>query len=86
MIEIFGPWTWLFLGSIALVLATLSYGSWKLRRYAWPLTVVVYSIGVLGSIWQVSLGISTAWLSTAINAAVVAYALTTDVRSAYGWD
>lgn len=86
MLEVFGPWTWLFLAFIAIVLAVLSYGSWTLRRYAWPLTLAVYSIGVLGSLWQVSLGITSGWLSAVVNAGVVAYALSADVRTAYGWN
>lgn len=85
MLETFGSWTWLFLGGIALVLAILSYGSRKLRRYAWPLTVIVYSVGVLGSLWQVSLAITSAWLSAAINAGVVLYASTSEVRRTCGW-
>ena len=85
MVEAFGPWTWAFLGFIAVVLATLSYGSWQLRPYAWPLTLVVYSIGVLGSLWQVSVGIPSAWAGAVVNAGVVVYAATSGVRRAYGW-
>lgn len=85
MVELFGGWTWAFLLFIALVLATLSYGSWRLRRYTWPLTLAVYTIGVAGSLWQVSLGIEPAWVSAVINASVVAYAATPGVRRAYGW-
>lgn len=85
MVDVFGGWTWAFLGFIAVVLATLSYGSWKLRPYAWPLTLAVYSIGVLGSLWQVSLGIASAWTAAVINAGVVAYATTPAIRRAYGW-
>ena len=84
MLDVFGPWTWLFLAFIAVVLAVLSYGSWTLRRYAWPLTVIVYSVGGVGSLWQVSLGITTAWLSATINAGVVVYAFTAEVRHTYG--
>lgn len=85
MVAFFGDWTWLFLLFIAAVLGTLSYGSWSLRAYAWPLTLAVYSVGVLGSLWQVSVGIDEAWLSAVINAGVVAYAATPAVRRAYGW-
>lgn len=85
MVEIFGPWTWLFLGAIAVVLAALCYGSWTRRPYAWPLTLVVYSIGVLGSLWQVTMGIPQGWLSAVVNAGVVAYASRSDVRRAFGW-
>lgn len=85
MVEFFGQWTWGFLLFIALVLAALSYGSWNLRSYTWPLTLAVYSIGVLGSLWQVSVGIPEAWVSAGINACVVVYAATPEVRRAYGW-
>jgi hypothetical protein len=85
MVAFFGDWTWAFLLFIAAVLGTLSYGSWNLRRYTWPLTLAVYSVGVLGSLWQVSVGIDEAWLSTVINAGVVAYTATPGVRRAYGW-
>lgn len=86
MLEMFGAWTWAFLLFIAVVLATLAYGSWRRRRWVWPMTIAVYSIGVLGSLWQVSLGITPAWASAAINAGVVAYASTSrGVRRAYGW-
>lgn len=85
MVELFGGWTWAFLLFLAVVLGTLSYGSWKLRRYAWPMTLAVYTIGVLGSLWQVSVGIGEAWASAVINACVVVYAATPKVRRAYGW-
>jgi hypothetical protein len=85
MVGIFGDGTWAFLLFISVVLAVLSWGSWNLRRYTWPLTLSVYAIGVLGSLWQVSLGIEEAWASAAVNAGVVAYAATPAVRRAYGW-
>lgn len=85
MVSMFGGWTWAFLLLVASVLGTLAYGSWKRRRYAWPMTIVVYSVGVLGSVWQIALGIEQAWMSAAINAGVVAYASRRDVGRAYGW-
>lgn len=85
MVAFFGDWTWAFLLFIAGVLGTLSYGSWNRRRYTWPLTLAVYSVGVLGSLWQVSVGIDEAWVSAVINAGVVAYAASPGVRRAYGW-
>lgn len=85
MVETPGPWTWAFLAFIAVVLGALSYGSWNLRAYAWPMTLAVYAIGVLGSLWQVSLGVTSAWVSSGVNAGVVAYALRPHVRRAYGW-
>lgn len=85
MVGIFGDGTWAFLLFISVVLAVLSWGSWNLRRYTWPLTLSVYAIGVLGSLWQVSVGIEAGWVSAVINAGVVVYAATPDVRRAYGW-
>ena len=86
MVATFGGWTWAFLLFLAVVLGTLSWGSWTRRRYAWPLTLAVYSVGVLGSLWQVSMGFGQAWASAVINAGVVLYAATPAVRRAYGWD
>lgn len=86
MLEMFGGATWAFLLFVAAVLGTLACGSWRRRRWVWPMTIAVYSIGVLGSLWQVSLGIEPAWASAAINAGVVAYAsASSGVRRAYGW-
>lgn len=86
MVETFGDATWAFLLFIAAMLGTLAYGSWRRRRWVWPLTIAVYSVGVLGSLWQVSLGIAPAWASAAINAGVVVYASAfPGVRRAYGW-
>lgn len=84
MVALFGDHTWAFLLFIAVVLGTLSLGSWRLRPWAWPLTLAVYSVGVLGSLWQVSMGIPAGWLSAAINGCVVVYAATPRVRRAYG--
>ena len=85
MVALFGDSTWAFLLFVAVVLGTLSCGSWNLRPYTWPLTVAVYSIGVLGSLWQVSVGIGAGWAGAVINACVVVYAATPEIRSAYGW-
>ena len=85
MVSLFGEWTWAFLLVVAVVLGTLAYGSWRRMRYAWPMTVIVYGVGVLGSLWQVSLGIEEAWASAAINAGVVAYTSRRGVGRAYGW-
>ena len=85
MMDIFGRSVWVFLLGICILLATLSYGSWHLRSWAWPLTLVCYSIGVVGGLWEVSIGITAGLLAAAINASVVAYACTKRVRAAYGW-
>ncbi len=83
MVESFGCWTWAFLTFVGTVLAALAYASWRLRRWAWPLTLIVYGIGVLASLWQVSVGIPQGWMSAAVNASVLVYASTPGVRRAY---
>ena len=83
MVVRFGPATWAFLLLVGLVLATLAYASWRVRPWAWRLTLVVYGIGVLGSLWQVSVGIVQGWVAAAVNAAVVVYAATPAVKRAY---
>jgi hypothetical protein len=54
MLALFGEWTWAFLLFVGTVLAVLGWASWLVRPWAWEMTLVVYSIGVLGSLWQVS--------------------------------
>jgi hypothetical protein len=83
MVERFGAATWAFLLFIGLVLAVLAIASWRERPWAWHMTLVVYGIGVLGSVWQVSVGIREAWVAAVVNGAVVAYAATPGVRRAY---
>ena len=85
MVEFFGQYVWVFLVLIAMLLTALCYGSWHLRRWAWPLTVLCYSIGVIGGLWEVSIGIPAGLLAAAINGSVVAYACTKPVRDAYRW-
>ena len=83
MMDLFGKRVWLFLLVIVALLGTLCYGSWRLRRWAWPLTLVCYSIGVIGGLWEVAIGIPAGLLAATINGAVVAYACTRRVRAAY---
>ena len=83
MVASFGEWTWAFLGSVGAILATLAYSSWRVRPWAWPLTLLVYGIGVVGGLWQVSVGIRQGWVAAAVNAAVFIYASTPGVRRAY---
>jgi hypothetical protein len=83
MVERFGPMTWAFLLFVGLVLATLAYASWRVRPWAWHLTLLVYGTGVMGSLWQVSVGIAQGWIAAAVNAAVVVYAATPAVKRAY---
>jgi hypothetical protein len=85
MMDYFGRNVWVFLVGIACLLSALCYGSWHLRGWAWPLTLVCYSIGVIGGLWEVSIGIPAGLLAAAINASVVGYACTKRVRAAYGW-
>lgn len=47
------------------------------------MTLVVYGIGVAGSLWQVSLGIRAGWVSAVVNGAVVACASRNEIRVAY---
>lgn len=83
MVEYFGMRTWAFLLFVGAILATLAYASWHVKRWAWELTLVVYGIGVLGSLWQMTMGIHEAWLAAGVNGAVVIYASTSRVRNAY---
>jgi hypothetical protein len=83
MVSFFGRYVWMFLVVIAALLTTLCYGSWHLRPWARPLTIVCYSIGVAGGLWEVSIGIPAGLLAATINGAVVIYACTKPVRNAY---
>lgn len=84
MVDLFGRWTWVFLSFVGLVLAVLAWASWHLRPWAWHLTLAVYGIGVVGSLWQVSVGIPEGWVAAVVNGAVVVYAARPKVRRAYG--
>ena len=84
MVDWLGPWVPLFLLGVAALLALLCYGSWRLRPWTWPLTLAAYSVGVLGSLWQVWMGIPQGFLGAVINGAVVAYVAMPRVRRAYG--
>jgi hypothetical protein len=83
MVNRFGEGTWAFLLFVGVVLAILAYASWRVRPWAWHLTLLVYGIGVIGSLWQVSIGIRQGWVAAAVNGAVVVYAATPGVRRAY---
>lgn len=83
MLSWFGQWTWVFLLFIGAVLGTLAYASWKVRPWAWLMTLLVYGIGVVGSLWQVSVGIQQGWVAACVNGAVFIYASTPAVRRAY---
>lgn len=84
MMDLFGRNVWIFLLLVACLLSTLCYGSWRLRGWTRFLTIICYSIGVIGGLWEVWMGIPAGFLAAAINGAVVSYACTTQVRAAYG--
>lgn len=83
MVEAFGAYTWIFLLFVGIILAILAYSSWRVRSWAWEMTLAVYSIGIAGSLWQVSQGIPEGWTAAIVNAVVVIYTLTPSVRHAY---
>jgi hypothetical protein len=83
MLALFGEWTWAFLLFVGTVLGVLAWASWRVRPWAWEMTLVVYGIGVLGSLWQVSMGIPQGWAAAVVNGAVVVYAARPAVRKAY---
>ncbi len=83
MMDLFGQRVWIFLLVIAVLLSVLCYGSWRLRRWARPLTIVCYFIGVIGGLWEVTIGIPAGLLAATINAGVVVYACSRQVRDAY---
>ena len=84
MMNLFGRNVWIFLLLIASVLSALCYGSWRLRGWARPLTIICYSIGAFGGLWEVWMGIPAGCFAAAINGGVVAYACTSQVKAAYG--
>lgn len=83
MLDLFGESTSIFLLFVGTVLLVLAYGSFRVRSWAWAMTLIVYSVGVAGSLWQVSLGIRPGWISATVNAGVVIYASRRKVRDAY---
>ena len=72
-----------FLGGLGVFLGAMAWASHRRRPWAWWAAVASYSIGVLGSLWEVSVGIRAAWLSTLINAGVVALLLVPSTRRVY---
>ena len=83
MVDALGRWLPLFLGGLACFLAALAWSSFRRRPWAWYAAVVAYSIGVLGSVWEISVGIHQAWTSVAINAMIVTFLLIRPTRVAY---
>ncbi|HEX2021253.1 MAG TPA: hypothetical protein VHH36_00955 [Candidatus Thermoplasmatota archaeon] len=69
--------------AVAALLATLAWGSRRLRPWTWPLTLACRFVGVAAAACgEVSIGIPAP--PGAINAAVAVYAATRPVRRAYG--
>lgn len=83
MMDLLGPAVWIFLLLLACLLSALCFGSWRLRPWARPLTIICYSIGVIGGLWEVWMGIPAGFLAAGINGGVVAYACTRQVKMAY---
>lgn len=83
MVTLFGEATSVFLFFVGTVLAVLASASWALKAWAWEFTLVVYGIGVLGSLWQVSLGIQAGWVSVFVNGGVLVYAARPEIKMAY---
>jgi hypothetical protein len=83
MVDALGRWLPLFLGSLSIFLAALAWSSHRRRPWAWYAAIVAYSIGVLGSAWEISIGIHQAWMSLAINALIVTLLLSAPTRRAY---
>jgi hypothetical protein len=83
LVDSLGPWLPSFLGGLGAFLVALAWGSSRRMRWARSAALVAYSIGVAGSLWQVSTGIARAWVSFAVNAGVVALLASRAVRDAY---
>lgn len=83
MMSLFGRNVWIFLLLITSLLSALCYGSWRPRSWTRPLTIICYSVGVIGGLWEVWMGISAGFLAAAINGGVVAYAWSNHVKAAY---
>ncbi len=83
MVEVLGPWLAVFLGSLAAFLAALAWSSLQRRPWAWRAATAAYSVGILGSLWEVSVGVTQAWLSVGINSVVVLLLLAPMTRRVY---
>jgi hypothetical protein len=83
MVDTLGRWLPAFLGGLACFLAVLAWSSYRRRPWAWYGAIIAYLIGVLGSAWEISVGIQQAWISLAINTIVVTLLLSHPTREAY---
>ena len=83
MVGALGPGLPVFLGSLAAFLAALAWSSHRRRPWAWRAALVAYSVGILGSLWEASVGVTQAWLSAGINSTVVLLLLAPVTRRVY---
>lgn len=83
MVTVLGALLPMCLGALAAFLGAMALASHHRRPWAWRAAVISYSVGVLGGLWEVSIGIHQAWLSTFINAIVVTLLLTGATRRVY---
>jgi hypothetical protein len=83
MVDATGRWLPAFLGSLAIFLGAMAWSSHHRRPWAWRAALLAYTVGVLGSLWEVSVGIHDAWLSALINLGVVALLLGRPTRRVY---
>lgn len=83
MVDLFGPYLPVFLGGLGVFLAAMAWSSHRRRPWAWRAAVAAYSVGVIGSMWEVSIGIEQAWASAVIHGGVVALLLSGPTRRVY---
>jgi hypothetical protein len=81
MVRALGKWLPVFLAGLACFLGALAWGSQRRLGWAWTAAVVAYSVGIVGSAWEIVVGINQAWVSLLVNGAVVTMLFTT--REAY---
>lgn len=73
-------------GVIVLVIAALylytAWGAWNLKNWAWVVSLILAALGVLGSLT----GLRSAgnWLGLVLNAVVIYFLFTPDVKRAFG--
>jgi hypothetical protein len=71
MVDATGPWLPLVFLLMSAFFGSVAWGSHRHHRWSWPAAVVAYTIGVLGSAWQISVGIIGGWVALAVNGLVV---------------
>lgn len=83
LVDALGPRLPWFLGGLAAFLAALAWSSYRRRPWAWRAALVAYTVGILGSLWEVSVGIERAWIAACINSGVVALLSSRATRLVY---